>query len=123
MQPNRGGVGAAEPGVLDTRGRKQWPRAKPGRQRWLDISRIDRQDNVRLAGEAPIEKMDQALGEFDPSADVGAANPDESAAVFLHHLLFDDPGEMRIAPIVHVLVCRPPYHAPVDWRIAQQHAK
>src|SRR6478735_12822438 len=67
--------------------------------------------------------MNQAVGKAYPSTQVRAANPQQRTAALLHHLFFDDPREVRVAPIVHVLVGGASDDAPVNRRIPEQDAE
>ena len=70
-----------------------------------------------------IEQVNQAVGEHGPAAEVRAADEENRSTASLDHVLVDDPREVRVAPVVHVLVGWTGHRAPVDGRVAEKHAE
>src|SRR6185295_9265721 len=66
--------------------------------------------------------MNEAVREHYAAADMRTTDEQQRLVAFTQHLLFDHPGEVRVTPIVHVVVGRAGDAGPVDGRIAEQHA-
>jgi hypothetical protein len=117
-EPHGVAIQAAEPCVTHRRGHQRRPELKPTRYLLVYVRPVNRERDQGLAGKATVEEMNQAVRKQHLPADVRAANPEQGPAPALHHVFFDSPREMRVTPVVHVLVGRSSDDAPVNPRVA-----
>ena len=112
-----------QPGSFDRRGRWNPPRSKSRRERWLHPPDIDNGDDVCLPRESRVEKMYEAVRKDDRTPDVASADKHERPPPWSANVFLKDPCEVRVAPVVHVIVSGTRHAVPVDRWIAEQHSK
>ena len=116
-------IGASQPCAANRRSGRNGPGAKPGRNRRFHRPDIDRRDDQRLTRKTGVQEVDQAVRKDDLPADVSSSDEDQGLSACIAHLSLDNPGKMRVTPIVHVVVRRACDLTPVDRWVTKQHAK